>query len=57
MGLHVYGIDSLWLSGNSDEEDETADLMRELEKIKRERAEQREREVGWKPQLARRSGC
>ena len=29
----------------SDEEDETAELMRELAKIKRERAEQREREV------------
>jgi hypothetical protein len=31
--------------GSDDEEDETAELMRELEKIKRERAEQREREV------------
>lgn len=30
----------------SDEEDEQAELLRELEKIKRERAEQREREVG-----------
>ncbi|MCJ1358771.1 MAG: complexed with cef1p [Icmadophila ericetorum] len=29
----------------SDEEDETAELMRELEKIKRERAEQREKEA------------
>ena len=29
----------------SEEEDETAELMRELEKIKRERAEQREKEV------------
>ena len=29
----------------SDEEDETAELLRELEKIKRERAEQREQEV------------
>ena len=29
----------------SDEEDEQAELLRELEKIKRERAEQREREV------------
>jgi hypothetical protein len=29
----------------SDDEDETAELMRELEKIKRERAEQREKEV------------
>jgi hypothetical protein len=31
---------------DDDEEDETAELMRELEKIKRERAEQRAREVG-----------
>jgi Cwf15/Cwc15 cell cycle control protein len=31
---------------NSDEEDEEAELMRELEKIKRERAAQREKEVG-----------
>ncbi|KAL8796385.1 MAG: hypothetical protein Q9195_001292 [Heterodermia aff. obscurata] len=30
---------------DDDEEDETAELLRELEKIKRERAEQREREV------------
>lgn len=30
---------------DDDEEDETAELMRELEKIKRERAEQRAREV------------
>ena len=30
---------------SDDEEDETAELMRELEKIKKERAEQREREV------------
>ncbi len=29
----------------SDEEDETAELLRELEKIKKERIEQREREV------------
>ena len=29
----------------SDEEDETAELLRELEKIKRERAEQKEKEV------------
>ena len=29
----------------SDDEDETAELMRELEKIKKERAEQREKEV------------
>jgi len=31
---------------SDDEEDETAELLRELEKIKRERAEQREQEVG-----------
>lgn len=30
---------------SDDEEDETAELMRELDKIKRERAEQREKEV------------
>lgn len=30
---------------SDDEEDETAELLRELEKIKRERAEQREQEV------------
>jgi len=30
---------------SGDEEDETAELLRELEKIKRERAEQREKEV------------
>jgi protein CWC15 len=30
----------------SDDEDETAELQRELEKIKRERAEKREQEVG-----------
>lgn len=30
---------------DDDEEDETAELLRELEKIKKERAEQREREV------------
>lgn len=30
---------------SDDDEDETAELMRELEKIKRERAEQREKEV------------
>lgn len=30
---------------SSDEEDETAELQRELEKIKRERAEKREQEV------------
>lgn len=31
--------------GSEEEEDETAELMRELEKIKRERAEEREKEV------------
>jgi hypothetical protein len=30
---------------SSDDEDETAELQRELEKIKRERAEKREQEV------------
>ncbi len=34
------------IRASDDEEDETAELMRELEKIKKERAEQREREVG-----------
>ena len=45
--LRVYVFKRSWLSGDSDDEDEdeTADLMRELEKIKKERAEQREREV------------
>lgn len=33
------------LTAASDEEDETAELLRELEKIKKERAEQREKEV------------
>lgn len=33
------------LTLDSDDEDETAELLRELEKIKKERAEQREREV------------
>lgn len=32
---------------DDDEEDETAELLRELEKIKRERAEQREKEVSF----------
>ena len=32
-------------SNSDDEEDETAELLRELEKIKRERAEQKEKEV------------
>jgi len=34
------------IHASDDDEDETAELMRELEKIKKERAEQREREVG-----------
>lgn len=52
---------------SDDEEDETAELMRELEKIKRERAEQREREVSqkskgrWTPStnslIGARTGC
>jgi len=32
------------LTGHSDEEDEAAELMRELEKIKKERQEQKEKE-------------
>ena len=32
-------------SSSDDEEDETAELLRELEKIKRERSEQKEKEV------------
>ena len=33
------------MDSNSDDEDETAELLRELEKIKRERAEQKEKEA------------
>ena len=33
------------LMSDSDDEDETAELMRELERIKKERAEQRAKEV------------
>ena len=33
------------VDSSSDDEDETAELQRELEKIKRERAEKREQEV------------
>ena len=33
------------LTGRSDDEDEAAELMRELEKIKKERLEQKEKEV------------
>lgn len=32
-------------SDSDDDEDETAELLRELEKIKRERAEEKERQV------------
>jgi len=32
---------------SDDDEDETAELLRELEKIKKERAEQRAKEVSW----------
>lgn len=39
------GSDSESSDEDSDDEDETAELMRELEKIKRERAEQKAREV------------
>lgn len=39
------GADSDSSEEESDEEDETAELMRELEKIKRERAEQKAKEV------------
>jgi protein CWC15 len=40
------GEDSDSSEEESDEEDETAELMRELEKIKRERAEEKAKEVG-----------
>jgi hypothetical protein len=39
------GTQANGLTGYSDDEDETAELQRELEKIKRERAEKREQEV------------
>ena len=35
-----------FLSEEEEDEDETAELLRELEKIKRERAEQRAQQVG-----------
>ena len=41
------------IHASDDDEDETAELMRELEKIKKERAEQREREVGLQIQFRR----
>ena len=48
IGLSLVGC-LFWGAGltyrSDDEEDETAELLRELEKIKKERAEQREREV------------
>lgn len=43
--LELGGIPWAGLTGYSDDEDETAELQRELEKIKRERAEKREQEV------------
>ena len=49
-GLYIARGDDSWDNGlkclSDDEEDETTELLRELEKIKRERAEQREQEVG-----------
>jgi len=38
-------VDEELILASDDEEDETAELQRELEKIKRERAEKREQEV------------
>ena len=38
-----------WADLDSDEEDENAQLIRELEKIKKERAEQRAKEVNLQP--------
>ena len=43
--LELGAIPWTGLMGYSDDEDETAELQRELEKIKRERAEKREQEV------------
>ena len=45
MNILLYIVDDVGLTAYSDDEDETAELMRELEKIKKERAAQREREV------------
>jgi len=39
---------------SDDDEDETAELLRELEKIKRERAEQKEKEVSQRGQVHQR---
>lgn len=39
------GVCQLMEYSDNDDEDEAAELMRELEKIKRERQEQREKEV------------
>lgn len=43
----IYGIDKIFCANglSDDEEDEAAELMRELEKIKRERMEQKEKEA------------
>lgn len=48
IGIAIYGSLSaivLLKSGSDDEEDETAELLRELEKIKKERAEKQAQEV------------
>ena len=42
---------------SDDEEDETAELLRELEKIKRERAEQKEKEASLNEELSQVRGC
>lgn len=42
---------------SDDEEDETAELLRELEKIKKERAEQKEKEVSVEDELKRPRYC
>ena len=46
MGPSLNSSPKLLRLPSDDDEDETAELQRELEKIKRERAEKREREVG-----------
>ena len=49
-----FGVTELIKNSNSDdEEDETAELLRELEKIKRERAEQKEKEASSKDESKR----
>jgi Cwf15/Cwc15 cell cycle control protein len=45
LGIDV-GLKLTVIECSDDEEDEAAELMRELEKIKRERQEQKEKEVG-----------